>query len=117
MGIYNELLQILIDITRMEVYTMKCPNCSNGNLILKDQVTYEYSYEIGNNGKVKWQDDDGYTSYLFVNREQKDFKQSVVCNKCHQIFDHIIERAHDQDMIILKKAIHSNGPISKDLFV
>ncbi len=96
---------------------MKCPNCEKGNLLLKDEVTYVYLYDLADDGKVKWQDQEGYTSYLFVDREQKDFKQYVQCNNCSEVYDHIVERAHDMDMIILKKAIHSNGPVSNDFFV
>lgn len=96
---------------------MKCPECKKGNLILKDVVTYEYLYDIGDDGKLKWNDNEGYTSYLFIDRRQKDFKQFVQCNHCKKIFEHLIERNHDMDMVILKKAIHSNGPVSNDFFV
>ncbi|WZL74275.1 hypothetical protein QBE52_05930 [Clostridiaceae bacterium 35-E11] len=96
---------------------MKCPHCKDGKLLLKDVVTYQYVYDIADDGKVKWQDPEGYTSYLFIDREQTDFKQYVQCNECKKVFDHLIESEHDMDMIILKKAVHSNGPVSKDFFV
>ncbi|TCO74569.1 hypothetical protein [Marinisporobacter balticus] len=96
---------------------MKCPECNNGKLILKDIVVYEYLYDIREDGKVKWTNNEGYTSYLFMDRKQKDFKQSVQCNHCQKIFDHIIERNPNMDMVILKKAIHANSSVSNDLLV
>ncbi|AOT69088.1 hypothetical protein [Geosporobacter ferrireducens] len=96
---------------------MYCPNCTNGKLILKDEVTYVYQYDIQDNGEVKWKDAEGYTSYLFFDREQKDFKQYVQCSKCETIYLHIVESREDMDMIILKKAIHSRGPVSNDFFI
>ncbi|WP_129599655.1 hypothetical protein [Anaerophilus nitritogenes] len=96
---------------------MKCPTCKSGKLFLKDIVTYEYLYDIKEDGEVKWKDKEGYTSYLFVDRKQKNFKQIVQCNHCHQIFNHKIENNPNKDMIILKKAIHSNGSISNEFFV
>ncbi|MEW9121067.1 MAG: hypothetical protein AB2421_00055 [Thermotaleaceae bacterium] len=96
---------------------MQCPKCITGKLILKDEVTYVYLYEIRDNGEIKWKDEEGYTSYLFFDREQKDFNQYVQCSQCDARFEHIVESKEDMDMIILKKAIHSNGPISNDLFL
>ncbi len=96
---------------------MKCPECKSGNLFLKDEATYVYTYDIQEDGKVKWKDDKGYQSYLFLDREQKDFNQYVQCNNCSQIFEHIVEKEHDMDMVILKKAINSNGEISNEFLV
>lgn len=96
---------------------MNCPSCKEGELFLKDESTYVYTYRMDEDGWVKWKDQDGYTSYLFVDREQKDFNQYVECSHCKKIFEHSIDSSEHGDMIILKKAIHSNGPISNDFFV
>jgi len=96
---------------------MKCPKCKTGKLFLKDEATYVYTYDIQEDGRIKWKDDNGYLSYLFLDREQRDFKQYVKCNSCAQTFEHIVERTENMDMIILKNAIHSNGEISNDLMI
>lgn len=101
----------------MEVDMMKCPECSKGKLFLKDAATYVYTYDIQEDGKIKWRDDNGYQSYLFIDREQKDFKQYVQCDSCGQIFNHMVESTEDMDMVILKKAVHSQGEISNKFMV
>ncbi len=95
---------------------LKCTNCNQGNIILKDEVTYEYHYHIKDDGTVKWNDGEGYTPYLFFNREQKDFKQKIQCDHCNKEYDFNIEKDHDQQMVILKKAIHSNGVLDPEPF-
>ncbi|MFZ5969148.1 MAG: hypothetical protein ACOYVK_18485 [Bacillota bacterium] len=96
---------------------MNCPSCKNGKLYLKDEVSYVYTYDIQDDGYIQWDEKGDYTSYLFIDREQKDFQQYVQCSHCRSRFQHIIERKHDMDMVILKKAIHSNGPISNEFFI
>ncbi|ABR49318.1 hypothetical protein Amet_3180 [Alkaliphilus metalliredigens QYMF] len=96
---------------------MKCKSCPNGNLILKDQVTYVYHYQIRDDGAIKWNDKEGYTPYLFFNREQQDFRQTVQCDQCTQIYDFKIKKDYDNEMVILKGAIHSQGEIDAQPFV
>jgi len=96
---------------------MKCPECTTGKLYLKDEATYVYTYDIKDDGRVKWKEDEGYISYLFIDREQKDFNQYVQCSTCKKRFEHIVESSEDMDMIILKKAIHSNGQISNNFMI
>lgn len=96
---------------------MKCTICNQGNIILKDEVTYVYHYHIKDDGTIKWNDEEGYTPYLFFNREQKDFKQKVQCDGCNHEYNFKIEKDHDQQMVILKKAIHSNTKVDSNLFI
>ena len=96
---------------------MRCPQCENGELFLKDEATYVYTYAIQEDGKVTWKDDDRYISYLFIDREQKNFNQIVQCNTCSKKFEYLIESSEDMDMVILKKSIHSNGQVSNHFMV
>lgn len=82
-----------------------------------DEVTYVYHYHINEDGLIKWNDDQGYTPYLFFNREQKDFKRKVQCDHCKKEYDFEIEKDHDSQMVILKKGIHSNTKVDSHLFV
>lgn len=95
---------------------MKCTNCEKGNLILKDEVTYVYHYQIKDTGAVKSSDEEGYAPYLFFNRDLKDFKQIVQCDHCNKEYDFKIQKDYDQQMVILKKAVHSNGALDAHPF-
>lgn len=96
---------------------MKCEECLEGNLILKDEVTYVYHYHIKEDGTVKWNDEEGYAPYIFFNREQMDFKQIIQCDNCHKCYDFEINKGYDTQMVILKKAIHSNNTKDLSFFV
>ena len=96
---------------------MHCPKCTHGKLYLKDEATYVYTYDIQTDGQVKWKNDEGYLSYLFIDREQKDFRQYVQCNACKEIYHHDVENKQDMEMIILKKAVHYNGEISNEFMI
>jgi len=100
-----------------EVIRLKCTSCTQGNIILKDEVTYVYHYHIKDDGSIKWDDEEAYAPYLFFNRDQKDFNQKVQCDNCNKEYDFKIAKDHDQQMIILKKAIHSNNMIDSRPFV
>lgn len=95
---------------------MKCPKCK-GELLLKDEVTYIYSYKIDDRGKILWEDEDGYTSYFFVNREQKDFQQYAQCMDCLEKFDVHLQKNDNDEMVILRGAIKTLGEVSKHPFV
>ena len=79
---------------------MECPNCK-GKILLKDEATYIYSYEIG-------EEKDGITPYLFYNREQKDFHQYLQCETCKRIYDFNSKEDPKIDFTILQKAVRSD---------
>ncbi len=58
-----------------------CPVCRRGEIILKYEAKYVYSYKIdsdapGVNNK------DEFMSYLYDNREQTESVQYIECNVC-----------------------------------
>lgn len=90
-----------------QITPIVCPVCSKHNLVLKYQVTYEYSYALdadapGQCNKVE------FLPYLYDNREQKEAIQYIHCESCGTSFPCYIEEwNHGIRTSSLQKAINS----------
>jgi hypothetical protein len=58
-----------------------CPVCSNSNFLIKYEATYVYSYFIDSDAPGL-RNTDEFLPFMFDNREQKETKQFLECNKC-----------------------------------
>lgn len=58
-----------------------CPVCQHHDMMLKYEVTYEYSYVIDANAPGRCNTSE-FLPYLYDNREQKEARQYIKCRSC-----------------------------------
>lgn len=61
--------------------SLVCPVCNSTNFLIKYEATYVYSYIIDSDAPGL-RNSTEFLPFLFDNREQKDTKQFLECDKC-----------------------------------
>jgi DNA-directed RNA polymerase subunit RPC12/RpoP len=86
-----------------------CPSCNNSQLLLKYEVSYEYSYAIDANAPGECNRSE-FLPYLYDNREQKESHQYIQCQTCGAKFPCCFDH-WDQGISAeaLQKAINSTS--------
>lgn len=90
-----------------QISSIVCPACNKHNLILKYEVTYEYSYALDADAPGQCNEIE-FLPYLYDNREQKEARQYIQCESCGAAYPCYIEewnRGVNADS--LQKAINS----------
>ena len=84
-----------------------CPNCNNNQLLLKYEVTYEYSYVLDANAPGECNSSE-FLPYLYDSREQKSSHQYIQCTSCGSTFPCYFEEWRQDSDIYLQKAMGSS---------
>lgn len=65
----------------MENKGFSCPVCGCSSLMMKYEASYVYSYALDSDAPGT-KNMSEFLPFLYDNREQKDMKQYIECNKC-----------------------------------